>query len=269
VRQLQTFRDAQVFAGSIAKKSRDAVGHLEIYAFGEARIIHDGHLVSSSEWQAAMAKELFFYLLLHGPLERDNIGTVFWPDLSTKKMADSFHTTLYRIRRAVGADVIVREGGQYRFGDVDYWFDVEEFETLTERAKLLPPHDWQTEDLWRRAVALYEGDFLPEVDRLWCVPKREELREKYIDALVGVGQCHEARLDFEGAITWYRRALEIDELREDIHRSIMQGYSKSDRRSEALTQYHRCEECLRRELGIEPSHETKSLYEQLSGKRTD
>jgi two-component SAPR family response regulator len=216
-----------------------------------------------------MAKELFFYLLLHGPLERDNIGTVFWPDLSTKKMADSFHTTLYRIRRAVGTDVIVRESGQYRFGDVDYWFDVEEFETLIERAKLLPPHDWQTEDLWRRAVALYKGDFLPEVDRLWCVPKREELREKHIDALVGVGQCHEARLDFEGAITWYRRALEIDELREDIHRSIMQGYSKSDRRSEALAQYHRCEECLRRELGIEPSHETRILYEQLSGKRTD
>lgn len=243
------------------------MGRLEIYALGEGRVVRDGHPVSSSKWQAAMAKELFFYILMHGPLERDAIGLVFWPELPTKKMRNSFHTTLHRIRRAVGAEGVVVEGGQYRLGDVDYRFDVEEFEALVERARLLPPHDWQTEELWRRAATLYQGDFLPEVERVWCVPKREALQEMYIDVLIGTGQCHEARGDLEGAIGWYRQALEVDELREDIHRRIMRGYAEAGRRSEALAQYQTCREILRLELGVEPSIETKELSEQIAGKK--
>jgi len=270
---LEKVEELRAFWGERARDDLEAegepAGHLEIYALGESRVVRDGRTVHSSEWRAAAAKELFFYILLHGPLERDAIGLVFWPDLPAKKMTDSFHTTLYRIRRAVGTDAVVVEGGRYRLGDVDYWFDVEEFERLVERARLLSPHDWRTEDLWRRAVALYRGDFLPDVDRLWCVPKREALREKYVEALIGLGRCHEARKEWEEAIGWYRRALEVDELREDVHRRIMHCYDEADRRAEALVQYQRCREVLRRELGIEPSSETERLYERIAGKRPD
>jgi DNA-binding SARP family transcriptional activator len=85
--------------------------------------------------------------------------------------------------------------------------------------------------------------------------------------LIGIGQCHEARGDVEGAIGWYRQALEADELREDIHRRIMHGYAEAGRRSEALAQYHICREVLGRELGFEPSTETRELFEQIAGKR--
>jgi LuxR family maltose regulon positive regulatory protein len=264
--RLKAFGEEQEQGGT-GEREEDTAGRLEIYALGEERVVRDGHEVSSAEWRAAMVKELFYYILLHGPLERDAIGVVFWPELSARKVTDSFHTTLYRMRRAVGADSVVMEGGQYRLGDVDYWFDVEEFEALVRRARLLPPHDWQAEDLWRRALVLYQGDFLPEVERVWSVPKREALREMYIEALIGIGRCHEARREFERAISWYRRALEVDELREDVHRRIMRCYAESGRRSEALVQYHRCHEILGRELDVEPSGETKGLYERIAGKR--
>jgi len=248
-------------------EKEQAAGRLEIYALGKGQVVRDGRPASHSEWQAAMAKEMFFYILMHGPVERDAIGLVFWPDLSTKKMRNSFHTTLHRMRRAVGAGGVVVEGGQYRLGDVEYWFDVEEFEALFERARLLPPNDLQAEELWRRAEALYQGDFLPEVERVWCLTKREALREKYVEVLIGIGRCHSARRDLEGAIEWYRQALRADELREDIHRHIMRAYAAAGRRSQALAQYHACREALSRELGVEPSPETQALFEQFAGKK--
>jgi len=247
-----------------AEGQKGIAPHLSIYALGEGQVVRDGYALSSSDWQAAMAKELFFYILLHGPLERDAIGAVFWPDLATKKMMNSFHTTLHRARRAVGSEVLIVEDGQYRLGDVSYWFDVEEFESLVTRARLLPALDWQTEDLWRRALALYRGDFLPEVERTWCVPRREALREMYVEALIGIGRCHELRQEFEAAVDWYRRALEADELREDVHRSIMRCYTEAGRRSQALVQYQRCQEILRSELGLEPSLETRQLYARIA-----
>ncbi len=267
VQQLRAFGEELTWEKDSAEES--TAGRLEIYALGEGRVVRDGHAVPPSEWQAAMAKELFFYILLHGPLERDAVGAIFWPELSTKKMTDSFHTTLYRMRGAVGADAVVVEKGRYRLGDVDYWFDVEEFEALVERARLLPPHDWQAERLWRQAVALYRGDFLPEVERPWCISKRESLREMYIEALVGVGRCHETRRDFEGAIAWYRRALEVDELREDVHRRIMRCYAEIGRQSESLAQYHHLRGILRQELDVGPSTETKELYERITGQRPE
>jgi LuxR family maltose regulon positive regulatory protein len=261
VKELQSFSGQQARFGM----EEEGVPRLKIYALGEGQVICDGRALSSSDWQAAMAKELFFYILLNAPLERDVVGTVFWPDLPPKKMSNSFHTTLHRIRRAVGSQTIVMKEGLYRLGDVKYWFDVEEFESLVTRARLLPPHDWQAEDLWRRALALYRGDFLPEVERIWCVPKREALREMYIEALVAMGRCHETRRDFDGAVDWYRRALEADELREDIHCRIMRCYLETAQRSKALAQYRHCEEILKEELGLEPSLETRQLYEHISG----
>jgi two-component SAPR family response regulator len=264
VRQLQAL--AEELAPVSIEMEENTVGRLEIYALGGGRVVRNGHPVSSSDWQAASARELFFYLLLHGPSRRDAVGLVFWPDLSAKSMANNFHNAVHRVRRAVGTDAVVVEERRYRLGDVDYWFDVEEFEKLVERARLLPPHDYQAQTLWQRAVALYGGDFLPNVERLWCVPKREKLREMYVESLSGVGRCYEARREFEEAVGWYKYALEMNEWREDVHRRIMRCYDQAGRYADALAQYHSCREVLRRELDTKPSDETTRLYEEISRK---
>ena len=267
IQRLRAFGKEQ--ARSTSGTEEERASRLEIYSLGEGRVVREGYEGFSSEGRAALVKELFFYILLHGPLERDVIGLVLWPDSPAQNMANKFHNVLHRVRSALGDDAVIVEKGEYRLGDVDYRFDAEEFEELVERARLLPPQDWQTENLWRRALALYGGDFLPQVERTWCVSRRESLREMYLEALIGMGRCHEARREFEGAVDWYRRALEIDDLREDVHRHIMRCYFEAGRRSDALAQYHRCREAVKRELDIEPSAQTKRLYERIIGNRSD
>ena len=260
---IERLRDFAEAMSERDESDEELTHHLMVHALGGGRVLRDGREVEPSAWRAAMAKELFFYLLLHGPLERDEIALTFWPDAPTKKMRNSFHTTLYRLRQAVGEGVVVVEDGRYQVGDVDCWFDVEEFEALVERARLLPPQDWQAEDLWRRALDLYEGDFLPEVDRAWAIQHREALRETYLEVLEGIGRAHEMRHEFDEAIEWYQRALEIDELREDIHRRVMAAFAEAGRRSEALAQYETCRRIIADELGLSPSEETRQLYERI------
>jgi DNA-binding SARP family transcriptional activator len=238
--------------------------HLDIYALGAARVVRNGRPIPRSAWRAAMAKELFFYILFHGPVDRDAVGLVFWPDLPSQKVSSNFHSTLYRVRRAVGGDAVVVENGRYHLA-VSYRLDVDDFDALVERARLLPPQDWQAAELWRRAVRLYRGELLPEVDREWCVVKRQELGDKYIEALVELGRYDEARGEVEAATERYRQALEMNQLREDIHRRIMQAYANAGRRSDAVTQYQRCRDILTGELGIEPSMETQRLLREISG----
>jgi DNA-binding SARP family transcriptional activator len=89
----------------------------------------------------------------------------------------------------------------------------------------------------------------------------------YLKSLAGIGQCRDAQGEFEEAVDWYRRVLEVDELREDVHQCIMRCYAEAGRRSDALAQYRQCREILRRELDLEPSTETVGLYERIAAER--
>jgi DNA-binding SARP family transcriptional activator len=249
------------------QRSDGQTSRLEIFALGEGRVVRDGRLLTTSDWQAAMSKEMFFYILMNGPLERDAIGLEFWPDSSRKKMSNSFHSTLYRVRRAVGQNVIVVEDGYYRVAELSYWFDVDEFVRAVERARLLPPTDPQADRLWGQAVSLYQGELLPEVDRMWCVSTRERLGEMYLESLAGLGRCADARGTPDQAIEWYERALGVDELREDIHRSIMRSYVRAGMRSKAIERFERCCEVIDRELGVGVSEETLRLADGIRSGR--
>ncbi len=126
-----------------------------------------------------------------------------------------------------------------------------------------PPRDARTEDLWRRAVDLYRGDFLPSFDPNWAIPLRESLREAYIEALIGLGECARARNDLPNAVHAYKRALEEEPYREDIHRSIMSCYAQMGERKLILGHLQSLEELLQEELGVEPSEETLALAQRL------
>ena len=135
--------------------------------------------------------------------------------------------------------------------DIDLWCDAQEMETLTQQARLLPSRDARTEDMWRRAVELYQGDFLPSWDAEWVIYRREDLLEAYIEALIGLGNCARARNDLREALATYRRALDADPYREDVHRAIMICYAESGEKKQVLD-HPGSRPCARRPTSIRP-----------------
>jgi DNA-binding SARP family transcriptional activator len=227
-------------------------------------MLRDGKPVPSSEWRAIAARELFLYLLFVGPQSREQISLEFWPDSSTKRVRSNFHTTLYRARQALGENVITFKDDVYLIDpELDVWCDAQELESLAVQARLLSPRDVRTEDLWRRAVSLYRGDFLPSLDAEWVATRRETLREIHLEALIGLGECARARGDFREALGVFRRALGLEPYREDIHRSIMTCYAERGEKQKVLLHLRELQRLFRQELAAEPSLETLALAETL------
>ena len=82
-----------------------------------------------------------------------------------------------------------------------------------------------------------------------------------------IGPYHTGWKEYEEAIRWYKRALKANE-HESTYWGIMYCYFELGRRPEAVMQYRRCEEILKRELDLGLSPETgdcmnRSLEKEL------
>ena len=121
--------------------------------------------------------------------------------------------------------------------------------------------------LLQKAINLYKGPFLggdhPEP---WAMSYQEKLRSKFLRAVVKLGQLYEERGEHEQAIECYRKGLEVDEFAEVFCQRLMLCYHASGRKAEALSSYDRFRKRLQSGLGIEPSPNTKSIYDMIKKK---
>jgi LuxR family transcriptional regulator, maltose regulon positive regulatory protein len=258
---LKQLGDAQLQTQpGVAKFSRSfdwGTYSLRITTFGQEIIERDGSVISPSEWRTVTARELFLYLLFYGSHDREQISLEFWPDSAPRQVRASFHTTLYRARQALGENTIVFQDNVYLVNpELDIWCDAQELERLVRQARHMPPRDARTEDLWQRAVNLYQGDFLPSLDADWVFTRREALREVYLEALTGLGECAQARQDFRTALHSYKSALSVDPYRENIHRMIMTCYGQTGEKEKIITHLKDLERLLQQDLAVDPSEQT-------------
>jgi DNA-binding SARP family transcriptional activator len=238
---------------------------LRLCALGPARVFSGEQAVTN--WSYAKVKELLFYLLAHPARTKAQIGLALWPDASLKQLRNSLGITLYHLRRALGnPQWIVFEDDLYRFNrTLDYRYDVETFETtMAQAGRLQSQIPERAITLLREAIMLYQGDFVEDfLEGEWFLLRREELRRKYLDALLTLGQLLLVQNDYARAAEAYRRVIEKDEVLEEAHRQLIRCYARSGERGLALRQYQTLEQLMRDELGSPPGPESLALYARL------
>ena len=207
---------------------------------------------------------MFFYILAHPDRSKEQIGAVFWPDLSLARMTSTFHATVYRVRRAVGRDCVLYENERYRFNrNLNYRYDVEDFESLMARAQQLSSQSEPAAENYRQALALYRGEYLEDIYSDWAMPYRDTLLHRYVKAANKLAEFHADKREYEQAAQFYRRLLEKDNLREEVHRRLMECYVMAGERARALQHYDRLVSLLDQELGTPPAPETVALFERI------
>ncbi|MCC6146364.1 MAG: tetratricopeptide repeat protein [Anaerolineaceae bacterium] len=235
-----------------------------IRTLGKMQVKIDDQLVTSSNWQTQAARDLFFLLLTHPEgMTKEEIGAIFWPDAPPEDVKFRIKNTIYRLRHAVGKDIILLDQDSYRFNNlVDYEYDVEVF--LRENA-LAQQGKERLHKLshFREATKLYKGEFLPDIYETWVHSPRESLQQIYLNILLQVADIYIESSNFDLALDYVQRAIKEDNCLETAYRMSFKIYAAMGNRAAMVRQYQRCVEILQREINAEPSPQTQALYNEL------
>ncbi len=240
---------------------------LRIFALGGARVEKSGAPLESPDW-ILKPRELLYYLLTHPEgRTKEQIGLALWPEASTARLRSSFHDTVFRLRRALGAkEWIAFRKGRYAFeNSLSYSFDVEDFEkNVLEASRLRSESPELAVERLQEAADIYGGDFLEDLaGGEWALERQEELRREHQEALMLLGRLLFARERYAEATKAYRKAIAHDDYMEEAHRELMRSHAAMGERGQALRHYEELVVLLREKLGASPAPETMELYERL------
>jgi ATP/maltotriose-dependent transcriptional regulator MalT/DNA-binding SARP family transcriptional activator len=239
---------------------------LSIQALGAARVSVAGKSLTLAEWQTQSVRDLFFYFLtLPEPASKEQIGMALWPEVEEPaRLRLRFKNEIYRLRRAVGKDVIVLfENEQYGFNrNLDYEYDVEAFDAYLKQAQASDDEERQI-TFYRKATGLVRGTFLEDVDAVWAWPERERRNQVFLSALLTLVELFEKKDRLQEALAACQRAIEFDPVFENAYREAMQIEAQSKNRAGVIRLYEAYRSAMQRELDLPPTPEMQALYERL------
>ncbi len=237
--------------------------HLAIQAFGSVQVLYNGENITLSDWQTRETRDLFFFFLQSRPMTKEEIASVFWPDISPSRLKMRFKTSIYRLRHAVGQETILFEDERYEFNHgMDYEYDVEKFQHILEQADEAINAS-QVANLLTIAVDLVEGPYLADIDAQWAEPERIQLQNQYQAALLRLAGLYLDTSQAEKTLEVCRTALQADPLIEEAYRLSMRAYAILGDRAAIVRQFRECSNIFEDELGVKPSKETELLYKKL------
>jgi LuxR family maltose regulon positive regulatory protein len=237
---------------------------LLVYGLGKVQVKIADTLVTTSDWKVQTARDLFFLLLAHPEgFTKEEIGGLFWPEATPAEFRLRFKNVMYRMRHAVGKDVVLFEDDIYCFNRaMDYEFDIDHFNKEIVLAQKTIELDAKIGHL-QAAIKIYRGDYLPGLEASWVVIERERLHQTYVDALLKLAELYLAKGAYEPVLTCCQRVLKDDHCHESAHRLAMRVYAAMGNRVLLIRQYEQCRKALLEEIKAPPSVQTQALYGEL------
>lgn len=218
---------------------------------------------------------------------RETLAALFWPEISHQSALTNLRQTIHRLREgldrlAPGSSdalfVITHQTLQLKPTAVTV--DAIRFTTLLAESERHTHADLAACEacLARlgQANALYRGELLAGFGlgdaapfEEWLLLRRELYHQQALLALQKLTDAHEHRGDYDQAHTYASRQLALDPYREEAHRQVMRLLALRGLTNQALTQYERCCQLLRDELGVPPADETVQLMAQIRSGKLD
>lgn len=240
---------------------------LSISLLGHLQVSLDGEPVTGFESSKVRGLLAFLATEANRPHSRSKIAGLLWPDFPERSALSNVRYALSNLRKTIGdrdaqPPFLLITSNTLQFNrDSNYDLDVHAFAENVETNSI---------ERLKHAVSLYGGEFLEgfaiddsAVFEEWIVVKREQLQRKILIALRRLAEHHEGLGEYEHALQYTWRLVELEPWQEEGHQQLMRMLALNGQRSAALAQYETCRRLLADELGVEPSTETTALYQDI------
>ncbi len=230
---------------------------MEFRVLGPLEVRRDGR---SIELHGSKRRVVLAIFVLHANevVRTDRLVDELWGEDPPANASAALHNHVSRLRKDLGADVLVTKPWGYVLRTNPEGIDLRRFERLVAEAKPLAARDRTAKLL--EALALWRGPALADLAREPAlaieIARLEELRlsalEHRLDADLELGGHEELVGELEALVAEHP-------LRERLRGQLILALYRSGRQSEALETYRETRRVLVEELGIEPSPELREL----------
>jgi TolB-like protein len=193
------------------------------------------------------------------PHTREQLAALLWSETGDERARHNLRQALSKIRRSYGP--LISSAGETLALDLQQCsVDARDFGQLARSEDVA--------DL-ERCIELYRDDLLDGLvlrEALydeWLLGAQHRFRRTACDAIEKLAFALADHDRADEAIEVLNRRIAMDSACEPAHRHLMELFERTGRRSDALRQYQFLTEALERELGTEPSPETKVVYERI------
>jgi DNA-binding SARP family transcriptional activator len=192
----------------------------------------------------------------------DRLADAVWDGNPPASARASLQTYLYRLRSAIGDEVILTRPPGYLLDSATFTCDADQFESMAQKARTTEAGECI--ELSERALALWNGNAFAEFqDNFSCRPaalRLEEMRlalmERRIEALLQAGEADRAIVESEALCA-------TEPLREVAHAHFLRALAAQGRMPEALRVFDGFRKHLAEETGLAPSSSLQALAQDL------
>ncbi|KAA3660960.1 MAG: hypothetical protein DWQ04_17915 [Chloroflexi bacterium] len=243
---------------------------LKITLLGSPDVAVNGR---SPQFGSVKAIALLAYLATSGMLhDRAELAALLWPESDSKRARGALRYTLSILKKELGDGFLLINRRQIGMNPQLAW----EADVVTVRRLLAPAlgpdsllPDADLADI-EKGIALYQADFLQGFTlrdsagfNEWVFIQAETLRRDLATALKRLVAHYQKQQQWDTAVTYAHRWLNLDPLHEPAHCQLMQLYANSAEWTAVHNQYQALTDLLEKELDVSPQPETTALYQQL------
>lgn len=214
--------------------------------------------------------EMLAALALHpnAALSREELLLLLWPDEEPETGRNRLRVELAALRRQfqtpgqTQASLVEADRLVVRLRSEAFTTDTAVFEQGVGQANKATERPEQIA-LLAQAVESYRGDLLPEFDAAWILAERERFASLHQEALRRLIRRLAQERDFDQAILYAQRAIQVDPWNEEAHFDLIRLFVAVGQPSAALRQYETLEQTLREQLASKPTAAVREFIQQV------
>ena len=248
---------------------------LTINMLGPIEIVRDPtRPLAADAWVTRRARDILCFIASrkHRRAGKDSIIDTLWGETDPTVVERNFHPTVSHVRKALNSNqslkqnlLLYREGDYLLNPEFAYRIDIDEFDRLLtegETARRARQFD-QCVECYESAVALYRGEFMQGSYEPWVDEQRSYYRLQYLQLLESLAGIAQKTEDWFKVTQLAQQILRDDPFREDIHCLLMRALAARGNKGAVKEQYESLKRLLANELDVEPSVETRKIYQAL------